>query len=114
MKVIWLCLCSCCLAWGQIGLASQMNLTIQDNIGRQWAHEPIVWELPGVRCDTVLLRRDGTPIPAQVVPTADGLRVLFTIDRLEKDASTTIAAEPSARGRWKRTCASWTKTAHWY
>ena len=81
-----------------MGLASELNLTIQDNIGRQWVHEPIVWEPPGVKRDTILVQRDGTPIPAQVVATADGIRVLFIIDHLQQDTSTTVTAEPGKQG----------------
>jgi len=46
MKGRWLGLYGCLLAWGPIGLASELTLTIQDTIGRQWVHEPIIWELP--------------------------------------------------------------------
>ncbi|MHB8954848.1 MAG: hypothetical protein ACYC4U_17900 [Pirellulaceae bacterium] len=98
MKGRWLGLSGCLLAFGSIGLASELTLTIQDTIGRQWMHEPIVWDLPGVKSDTVLVQRNGTPIPAQVVATADGIRVLFIIDHLPRDASTTVTAEPGKQG----------------
>ncbi len=73
-------------------------LPIKDNLGRAWVGEPIAWELPGVKGDKVLVKRDGTPIPAQVVATADGVRVLLIIDRLAKDASTTLTADFDRQG----------------
>ena len=52
----------------------------------------------GSKGDKVLVKRDGTPIPAQVVATADGVRVLLIIDRLAKDASTTLTADLDQQG----------------
>ncbi|MGA2498728.1 MAG: hypothetical protein ABSH20_13365 [Tepidisphaeraceae bacterium] len=88
----------CGLLWSRLLIAAELNLTIRDNIGRAWANEPITWDLPGMKGGKVLVRRDGAPIPAQIIATADGARVLFIIDRLAKDASTTITAEPGSEG----------------
>lgn len=74
------------------------ELTIQDNIGRDWADEPIVWDLPGATGDSVLVQRDGQPIPAQVVPKSDGVQVLVLIDKLAKNATTKLTAELGKTG----------------
>ncbi|MHB1034040.1 MAG: hypothetical protein ACYC35_11635 [Pirellulales bacterium] len=84
--------CVCFLLLVTPTLAAEATLTIRDNIGRAWENEPIAWDLPGVKADRVLVKRDGAPIPAQVVATADGVRLLLIIDRLGKDASTTVTA----------------------
>jgi hypothetical protein len=86
-------LCVSLLATGHIGFAAGPTLTIKDTIGRHWLNEPILWELPGAKGDTVRLLRDGQPIPGQVVASEGGVRVLFAIDRLAKDAGTTVTAE---------------------
>ena len=80
-------------AMHQVSIDKLLNITIQDTIGREWLGEPIEWQLPGAKGDTVRLERDGQPIPAQVVATEGGVRGLFVIDRLAKDASTTVTAE---------------------
>lgn len=98
MKVLCTGLCVCLLAVGQISLAAELSLTIKDNIGREWVNEPIAWELPGAKGDTVLVQRDGKPIPAQVVAAPGGVRVLFLIDHLAKDASTTVTADLGRQG----------------
>lgn len=69
------------------------ELTIRDTIGRDWTGEPIVWHLPGATGTAAAVTRDGKPIPAQVVPAADGVNVLCVIDNLAKDGSTTLTAE---------------------
>ena len=66
-KIKRVVLCCCFLAVGQISVAAGPSLTIKDTIGREWLNEPIVWELPGAKADTVRLQRDGQLIPAQVV-----------------------------------------------
>ncbi len=91
-------LCICLLAAGHVSLAAGPALTIRDTIGREWVHEPITWELPGAKGDTVRLQRDGRPIPAQVVAGDGGVRVLFIIDRLAQDAATTVTAELGQSG----------------
>ena len=91
-------LCGCLLAVADAGSAAQYDLTIKDNLGRPWINEPITWELPGVKGDKVLVKRDGRPIPAQVVATADGVHVLLIIDRLAKDAATTLTADLDQQG----------------
>ena len=91
-------LCGCVLALGPIGFASESTLTIRDNIGRPWLHEPIVWELPGIQGNSVLVQRDGLPIPAQTVSVEGATRVLFIVDRLSQDASTTVTADFSRQG----------------
>jgi hypothetical protein len=91
-------LCACLLVVGHTGHATEQKLTIKDNLGRPWVSEPIVWELPGATGTKVLVKRDGTPIPAQVVATADGARVLLIIDRLAKDASTMLTADLGEQG----------------
>ncbi len=78
--------------------APAAELVIRDTIGRDWNHEPIVWELPGVKAESVLLKRDGRPITAQAVATADGIQVLCIIDTLAKDGATTLAAELGKEG----------------
>jgi len=93
MKIEIAGLCGCLLAAGHVGLAAGPALTIKDTIGREWVNEPIVWELPDAKGDAVRLERDGRPIPAQVVAFDGGVRVLFVIDRLAKDAATTVTAE---------------------
>lgn len=98
MKGLRAGVCGFLLAAGQAGLASELKLTIHDNVGRVWINEPIVWELPGVRGETVLVRRDGAAIPAQAVATKAGTSVLFLIDRLLKDAATTVTVEPGKQG----------------
>ena len=84
---------ACVLAAGHVGLAAGPTLMIKDTIGREWVQEPIIWELPGAKGDTVRLLRDGRAIPAQVVADDTGVRVLFIIDRLAQDAATTVTAE---------------------
>ena len=59
MKIKIAGLCGCLLAAGHAGLAAGPALTIKDKIGREWLSEPIVWELPGAKGDTVRLERDG-------------------------------------------------------
>ena len=98
IKVLGTGLCGCLLAAGHVSLAAERSLTIKDNLGRAWVDEPIEWELPGVKGDKVLVKRDGTPIPAQVVATADGAGVLVIIDRLAQDASTTLTADLDRQG----------------
>ena len=78
--------------------AGAQELTLRDNIGRDWANEPIVWELPGAKGDSVLVQRDGQPIPAQVVTTTNGVEALVVIDKLAKDASTKLTAELGKTG----------------
>ncbi|MGA2616105.1 MAG: hypothetical protein ABSF26_00765 [Thermoguttaceae bacterium] len=97
-KLLCAGLCGCLLAAGNPSLAAQRSLTIKDNLGRGWVGEPITWELPGVKADKVLVKRDGNAIPAQVVATADGVRLLAIIDRLAQDASTTLTADLDAQG----------------
>jgi hypothetical protein len=86
-------LCGCLLTAVHAGLAAGPALTIKDTIGREWLNEPIVWQLPGAKATTVRLERDGRPIPAQVVAAEGGVQVLFVVDRLTKDAATTVTAE---------------------
>ena len=86
------------LAAGHVSLAAGPALTIEDTIGREWVNEPIVWDLPGEKGDTVRLLRDGRPIVAQVVAVEGGVRVLCVVDRLAKDASTTVTAELGRSG----------------
>ena len=74
------------------------ELVVRDTIGRDWANEPIAWDLPGVKADGVIVTRDGKPIPAQAVATPDGTRVLCIIDSLPKDGTTTLKAEPGKAG----------------
>jgi len=97
-KIKMAALCGCLLAAGHVSLAAGPTLTIKDTIGREWVGEPIVWELPGAKGDTVRLQRDGRPIPAQVVASDGGVRVLFVINRLAKDAATTVTAELGRSG----------------
>ncbi len=98
MNLLHAALCGCLLAVGEIGLAAELSLTIQDTVGRPWVNEPIAWELPGAKGDAVLVERDGRPIPAQVVAVPGGVRVLFLIDRLAEDGSTTVTAELGKQG----------------
>ncbi len=91
-------LCAWVVAAGHVGLAADPVLTIRDTIGREWLDEPIVWELPGARGDKVRLLRDGRPIHAQIVASETGLQILFVIDRLAKDAATTLTAELGRQG----------------
>jgi hypothetical protein len=88
----------CLFAVGGTNLAGERKLTIRDNLGRAWVNEPIAWDLPGAQGQTVLVRRDGRPIPGQVVPTAGGLRVLFLVDRLAKDGSPAVTADLERQG----------------
>ncbi len=78
--------------------AVEHTITLRDSIGRDWVSEPIVWELPEVKADSVLLKRDGQPIPAQVVAGANGVRVLCMVDKLAKDGATTLVAEAGQAG----------------
>ena len=82
------------LAFASLSLAvcQAAELVVRDTIGRDWASEPIVWELPGVKADGLLVTRDGKPIPAQAVATPDGTRLLCIIDSLPKDGTTTLKA----------------------
>ncbi|MGA2257738.1 MAG: hypothetical protein ABSG53_24005, partial [Thermoguttaceae bacterium] len=98
IKVLCAGLCGCLLAVGHTSLAGERKLTIKDNLGRPWVSEPIAWEMPGVKANKVLVKRDGRPIPAQVVAAPGGLRVLLIIDRLAKDASTTLTADLDEQG----------------
>jgi hypothetical protein len=70
------------------------ELTIRDNIGREWVNEPIVWELPGAKSDALLVKRDGKLIPSQFVATTNGVQVLFIVDKLAKDGETKITMDP--------------------
>ncbi len=79
-------------AFGPAAMAAP-SLVIRDNIGRAWVNEPIVWDLPGVNADKVLVQRDGKPIPAQLVGVAGGVQVLCVIDQLAKDGTTTLTAD---------------------
>ena len=99
-------LCACLLMAGSVSLAARPTLTISDTIGHEWVNEPIVWELPGAQGGTVQLQRDGHLIPAQVVRADGGVRVLFVIDRLAQDATTTVMADMRRQGT-----ASWTTIA---
>jgi hypothetical protein len=74
------------------------ELVVRDTIGRDWASEPIAWDLPGVKADGLLVIRDGKPILAQAVATPDGTRLLCIIDSLPKDGTTTLKAEPGKMG----------------
>lgn len=78
------------------------DLTIRDTIGRDWAREPIAWNLSGGTGESVLVSRDGQPIPAQVVATADGLhdglQVLCVIDSLATNGVTKLTAELGKSG----------------
>ena len=76
----------------------QEELVVRDNIGKSWIEEPIVWSMsfaPGRLADgPILLRRDGQPIPSQLVVkerhpdgTIRSADALFIIDRLEKEAN---------------------------
>ena len=85
-------------ATARAAAAHEQPLTIRDNVGREWRNEPIAWEVAGERGESVLLKRDGTAIPAQVVQTDDGVQVLFVIDALAKDAATTVVAELGKAG----------------
>lgn len=78
--------------------ACAQELMISDTIGRVWVREPVAWTLPGVKTGGVLLLRDGQPIASQVVANGDGSQVLFMIDKLSKDGSTRITADPSKTG----------------
>jgi len=83
---------------GQAGQAAEHSLIIKDNLGRPWVSEPICWEIPGAKSEKVLVMRDGTPIPAQVVTSPGGIRVLLLIDELAKDATTTLTADLDCQG----------------
>ncbi len=76
-----------------VGDAAESALTIKDTLGRRWDSEPIEWVVPGARGDTVLVERDGKPIPAQIASEDGGARVLFVVDHLEKDGSTRVSAQ---------------------
>ena len=100
MKIHVLCrgLCACLLAVGHATLAGQWNLTIQDNLGRPWVGEPIAWELPGAKGDKVLVKRDGTAHPRSGrCHGGRGPRAVI-IDRLAKDASTSLTADLDKQG----------------
>ncbi len=98
IKMLCAGLCGCLLAVGHAGFAAERTLAIKDNLGRPWVNEPITWELPGVKGDKVLVKRDGRPIPVQVAAMSGGIRVLLIIDRLDKDASTTLTADLGQQG----------------
>jgi hypothetical protein len=78
--------------------AQAYELVVRDTIGRDWAHEPIVWELPGAKGDRVRVQRDGQPIPGQIVATPAGAQVLCIVDTLAKDGATKLTAELGQTG----------------
>ena len=89
--------------------ATPLELTIADNVGREWHHEPISWEvtLPAGQWQgsDVLVQRDGKPLTAQVLVTsrhADGsvktATIAFIVDALGQDARTRITAQPGQVG----------------
>ncbi len=78
--------------------ASAEELVIRDTIGRDWTDEPIAWELPGAKAESVLVKRDGNPITGQTVKTENGVKVLFIVDKLAKDGETKITADLGQTG----------------
>jgi len=88
-----------CLAGLLAGLAANVfgaELVIRDNIGRDGADEPVVWELAGAKGDALVVRRDGQPIASQLVTTADGAQVLLIVKQLARGGETKIVAEPGS------------------
>ena len=90
-------------------LAAQTELMIHDTIGRNWADEPINWDVslePGrFQKEQVVVKRDGRPIPAQLAirerhpdgSVKSGV-IRFLLDTLAKDATTRITAESGGDG----------------
>src|SRR5438445_12365163 len=102
MRIVCLMAVTACLAGS--ARAADLRQTLSDNIGRVWSHEPIYWDAdlkPGEwKGGSIRVERDGKPIPAQVVATerypdgsAKTARITFIVDRLERDASTTVTAQ---------------------
>lgn len=102
-------LCAIILLAVRLALAAEFTLTVSDTISRTWQQEPIKW---AVTCkqgewsgSKVAVKRDGTAIPAQVnvaerfpdgsVKTAT---ILCIINRLDKDATTTLTATTEETG----------------
>ena len=82
-------------AWAS-GLAHE--LTVRDTLGRDWANERIVLDIAGADGVSALVKRDGKPIPAQVVPTPASVQILFVIDQLVRDGVTAVTAELGQTG----------------
>src|SRR6266571_7086574 len=107
IRIVCLFAAAACLAGS--ARAANLRLTLSDNIGRVWSHEPIDWDVDLKQGEwkggSIRVERDGKPIPAQALATerypdgwAKSARITFIVDRLERDASTTVTAQPGQPG----------------
>lgn len=97
------------VALGGLAPATPLRVTVSDTVGRDWAVEPITWELtlePGAWTgDKLGVKRDGKVVPAQgrvLERHPDGsvkaAEILLVIDRLPAGSSTALEADFSSHG----------------